>query len=91
MLGDGYGGHGQLLARHSLGDCTVHGLVNSLQIRSGTLTLTGIPVTTIAANGPVAVALNGFGNFGGLESTTQLGNFSVTMASGTTNTLDFIF
>src|SRR5450631_1507755 len=32
-----------------------------------------------------------FGNFGGLESTTQLGNFSVTMASGTTNTLDFIF
>lgn len=54
---------------------------------TGNITVTG----TMAAEGPVAVALNGFGNFGGLQSLTQLGNFSVTVAAGTTNTLDFIF
>jgi hypothetical protein len=54
---------------------------------TGNITVTG----KMAAEGPVAVALNGFGNFGGLQSLTQLGNFSVTVAAGTTNTLDFIF
>jgi len=54
---------------------------------TGNITVTG----TMAAEGPVAVALNGFGNFGGLQSLTRLGKFSVTVAAGTTNTLDFIF
>jgi hypothetical protein len=45
----------------------------------------------MAAEGAVAVALNGFGNFGGPQSLTKLGKFSVTVAAGTTNTLDFIF
>ena len=54
---------------------------------TGNITVTG----TMAAEGSVAVALNGFGNFGGPQSLTQLGNFSVTVAAGTTNTLDFIF
>jgi PEP-CTERM motif len=54
---------------------------------TGNITVTG----TMAAEGPVAVALNGFGNFAGPQSLTQLGNFSVTVAAGTTNTLDFIF
>ena len=54
---------------------------------TGNITVTG----TMAAEGSVAVALNGFGIFAGPQSLTQLGNFSVTVAAGTTNTLDFIF
>lgn len=54
---------------------------------TGNITVTG----TMAAEGPVAVAVNGFGYFAGPQSLTQLGQFSVTVAAGTTNTLDFIF
>jgi len=47
---------------------------------------------TMAAEGSVGVALDGFGNFAGPQSLTQLGNFSVTVkTTGTTQTLDFIF
>jgi hypothetical protein len=54
---------------------------------TGNITVSG----TIAPEGQVGVALNGFGNFAGLQSLTHLGNFSVTVAAGTTNTVDFIF
>jgi PEP-CTERM motif len=54
---------------------------------TGNITVTG----TMAAEGSVAVALNGSGIFAGPQSLTQLGQFSVTEAAGTTNTLDFIF
>lgn len=54
---------------------------------TGNITVIG----TMAAEGQVAVALNGVGVFAGPQSLTSLGNFSVTAASGTTNTLDFIF
>jgi hypothetical protein len=76
-----------------LGDVQAGGLVNdwgvtfSAPAGTGNITVTG----TMAAEGPVAVALNGFGYFAGPQSLTQLGQFSVTVAAGTTNTLDFIF
>ena len=54
---------------------------------TGNITVTG----TMAAEGSVAVALNGSGIFAGPQSLTQLSQFSVTEAAGTTNTLDFIF
>ena len=54
---------------------------------TGNITVSG----TMAAEGSVAVALNGVGVFAGPQSLTSLGNFSVTASSGTTNNLDFIF
>ena len=75
------------------GDVQFGDPVNDWRITFGTPAGTGnITVTgTMAAEGAVAVALNGFGNFGGPQSLTKLGKFSVTVAAGTTNTLDFIF
>jgi PEP-CTERM motif len=47
---------------------------------------------TLAAEGSVGVALDGFGGFAGPQSLTRLGKFSVTGAGvAGTNTLDFIF
>ena len=58
------------------------------------ITVTCITMSgTLAANGPVDVAVDGFGNLAGPHSLTQLGTFSinVALAPGTTHTLDFIF
>ena len=47
----------------------------------------------VAAEGSVAVSVDGAGGFVGLQSLTQLGKWSVNVNtnSGTTHTLDFIF
>jgi hypothetical protein len=55
----------------------------------GAINIAGV----LAAEGSVAVSVDGAGGFLGLQSLTQLGNFSVNVNtnSGTTHTLDFIF
>jgi hypothetical protein len=67
------------------GNCVI-----SVPLTSSCITVSG----TLAANGSVGVAVDGVGKFLGVESLTNLGNFSVTVAfnpATTTHTLDFVF